>query len=142
MACQVVKAIEGNGGKAVAVKADVSKLEDVTALFKQAAEAFPDEKIEVGHKRKQSCIYNPNVRQPVACTPPFAYTGGDLARPQSNVMCNFGHMCRVEGSLLRLGGRRMWIRCSMSRFVVGAWLLTGSCGVVIQGRLCRHLDAG
>lgn len=52
----MVKAIEGKGGKAVAVKADVSKLEDVTALFKQAAEAFPDEKIEVGHNRKQGCI--------------------------------------------------------------------------------------
>lgn len=43
----MVKEIEGSGGKAVAVKADVSKMDEVTALFKDAAEAFPDEKIEV-----------------------------------------------------------------------------------------------
>lgn len=44
---QVVNEIQGNGGKAVAVKADVSKIDDVQALFTAAAEAFPDEKIEV-----------------------------------------------------------------------------------------------
>lgn len=46
---QVVKEIEGSGGKAVAVKADVSKIDDVQALFKAATEAFPEEKIEVGY---------------------------------------------------------------------------------------------
>lgn len=45
---KVVKAIQEAGGKAAAVKADVSKLDEVTALFKDAAAAFPDEKIEVG----------------------------------------------------------------------------------------------
>lgn len=44
---QVVKTIQEAGGKAVAVKADVSKLDEVTALFKESAEAFPEEKIEV-----------------------------------------------------------------------------------------------
>lgn len=52
MACQVVKDIKGNGGKAVAVKADVSQVDEVTALFKQAKEAFPDENIEVGYNRE------------------------------------------------------------------------------------------
>lgn len=44
----MVKSIQEAGGKAAAVKADVSKLEEVTALFKESAEAFPEEKIEVG----------------------------------------------------------------------------------------------
>lgn len=44
----MVKAIQEAGGKAAAVKADVSKLDEVTALFKESAEAFPEEKIEVG----------------------------------------------------------------------------------------------
>ena len=44
---QVVEEIKENGGKATAVKADVSKLEEVNSLFKAAAEAFPDEQIEV-----------------------------------------------------------------------------------------------
>lgn len=43
-----MKAIQEAGGKAAAVKADVSKLDEVTALFKESAEAFPEEKIEVG----------------------------------------------------------------------------------------------
>lgn len=48
MFIQVVKEIQGSGGKAAAVKADVSKVDEVAALFKEAAAAFPDEKIEVG----------------------------------------------------------------------------------------------
>lgn len=44
----MVKSIQEAGGKAAAVKADVSKLDEVTALFKDAAAAFPEEKIEVG----------------------------------------------------------------------------------------------
>ncbi|CAM9913107.1 unnamed protein product [Ascophyllum nodosum] len=44
---KVVEEIKENGGKATAVKADVSKLEEVNSLFKAAAEAFPDEQIEV-----------------------------------------------------------------------------------------------
>lgn len=47
-----MKAIQEAGGKAAAVKADVSKLDDVTSLFKEAAAAFPDEKVEVGAKMK------------------------------------------------------------------------------------------
>lgn len=43
----MVKSITDSGGKAVAIKADVSKVDEVTALFKDAAAAFPDEKIEV-----------------------------------------------------------------------------------------------
>lgn len=43
----MVKAIEESGGKAVAIKADVSKVDEVATLFKDAAAAFPDEKIEV-----------------------------------------------------------------------------------------------
>lgn len=44
----MVKSIQEAGGKAAAVKADVSKLDEVTSLFNDAAAAFPDEKIEVG----------------------------------------------------------------------------------------------
>ncbi|CAM9439677.1 unnamed protein product [Ectocarpus sp. 4 AP-2014] len=44
---EVVKSIQEAGGKATAVKADVSKTDEVKTLFADAAAAFPDEKIEV-----------------------------------------------------------------------------------------------
>lgn len=44
--------IKENGGKAVAVKGDVSQLDDVKFLFDEAAAAFPDEKIEV----RENCL--------------------------------------------------------------------------------------
>ena len=42
-----MKSIAESGGKAVAIKADVSNVDEVATLFKDAAAAFPDEKIEV-----------------------------------------------------------------------------------------------
>lgn len=48
MVMQVVKAIQESGGKATAIKADVSKTDDVKTLFAESLAAFPDEKIEVG----------------------------------------------------------------------------------------------
>lgn len=50
---QVVKSIQEAGGKATAVKADVSKTDEVKTLFADAAAAFPDEKIEVGARASE-----------------------------------------------------------------------------------------
>lgn len=51
---QVVKSIQEAGGKAAAVKADVSKTDEVKTLFADAAAAFPDEKIEVRWEQEQA----------------------------------------------------------------------------------------
>lgn len=54
MNMQVVKSIQENGGKAVAIKADVSKVDEVKTLFEESLAAFPDDKIEVTVRAKCS----------------------------------------------------------------------------------------
>lgn len=58
----MVKAIQEAGGKAAAVKANVSKPDEVTALFKESLEAFPEDKIEVGGKVGQDAVCKPGKR--------------------------------------------------------------------------------
>ncbi len=43
----IVTTNQAGGGQAVALKADVSKQDEVKELFKAAKEAFPDDNIEV-----------------------------------------------------------------------------------------------